>query len=89
VPRVWNVHRPHPSGAVRVDRTTPYGNPFHIGRDGTREEVCDKYEFWIFQPEQLELRMMMLRLLRGKDLLCHCHPLECHADTILKIANAD
>ena len=31
---------------VWVDRRSPYGNPFHIGRDGTREEVIAKYRWW-------------------------------------------
>ena len=29
-----------------VDRTSRWGNPFEIGRDGTREEVVQKYRDW-------------------------------------------
>lgn len=81
--------RPHPDSAVLVDRSTDYGNPFIIGSDGSREEVIDKYERWIFQIRQSHLRVRMQKELRGKDLLCWCAPQECHADIILKIANAD
>lgn len=88
MPRVFNKMRPHPPRAVLVDRTTPFGNPFRIGRDGGRREVIDKYERWIFQPEQKNLRKRMILELRGKDLICWCAPQECHADIILKIANA-
>ncbi len=37
-----------------IGRPGPYGNPFTIGRDGTREEVIAKYRAWISdQPELL------------------------------------
>jgi Domain of unknown function (DUF4326) len=88
MPKVYNMRRPHPAGGVRVDRRTDFGNPFIIGRDGTRERVIDKYEAWIFKPQQRELRERMINELRGKDLLCWCAPDECHADIILQIANA-
>jgi Domain of unknown function (DUF4326) len=87
-PKVFNKHGLYHSDAVLVDRTTPFGNPFVIGRDGTREEVIDKYERWIFQSQQRWLREKMIAELRGKDLLCWCAPEECHADIIVGIANA-
>jgi Domain of unknown function (DUF4326) len=89
MPRVFNKLRPHPPSAVLVDRSTVFGNPFKIGRDGNRQDVIDKYERWIWMPQRVRLRQRMMRELRGKDLLCWCAPEECHADIILKIANAD
>jgi hypothetical protein len=74
-------------GAALVDRTTIFGNPFIEGQDGNRQQVLDKYEQWIWAPEQKFLRKRMMRELRGKNLVCHCAPLDCHADIILKIAN--
>ena len=32
---------------VYIGRPGPWGNPFEIGTDGTREEVIAKYEEWI------------------------------------------
>ena len=32
---------------IYIGRPSSLGNPFIIGRDGTRKEVCDKYEAWI------------------------------------------
>jgi len=32
---------------VYVGRPSPWGNPFVIGRDGTREEVIAKYAAWV------------------------------------------
>ena len=35
--------RPEHDGAVRIDRRTPWGNPFRIGEHGTREQVVARY----------------------------------------------
>lgn len=73
--------------AALVDRTTIFGNPFIEGRDGNRAEVIGKYGKWIMEPEQTRLRGRMMRELAGKNLVCHCAPLPCHADIILVVAN--
>ena len=33
-----------PHGAVYCGRGSPYGNPFVIGRDGDRDQVCEHFE---------------------------------------------
>lgn len=76
-----------PPNSKLVDRYTPFGNPFAIGPDGTREEVVAKYAAWIEAPEQDTLKKQVRRELRGFDLVCWCAPLACHADVLLKIAN--
>lgn len=87
-PRVLNARRHGvPSGAVYVGRGrgSRFGNPFVIGKHGTRDEVCALHEEWfVCQPELLAL----LRGLRGRDLVCWCSPERCHADFYLKLANA-
>lgn len=70
---------------VSIMRPGPYGNPFVIGRDGTRDECVDKYEKWIWAPEQLELLMQIRQELSGKKLVCCCRPRRCHGDVILAI----
>lgn len=77
-----------PSDAIRCDRTTIYGNPFIIGIDGTRDQVCDKYEKWIWEDINFSLREKMVNELRGKDLICWCYPDRCHCETIIDIANS-
>jgi len=72
-------------GGVYVGRPTPFGNPFEIGRDGTRAEVIKKYEEWI--TTNIGLRNKAKKELKGKSLICWCAPLPCHADILLKIAN--
>lgn len=69
---------------VYVGRPTKWGNPFIIGRDGTRAEVIDKYENWIRGNAGL---WMDLEDLRGKVLGCHCAPLACHGDVLVRLAN--
>ena len=61
------------------------GNPFIIGRDGTRAEVIAKYRDWLVRNERL---MADLHELRGKDLVCWCAPSACHGDVLLELANA-
>ncbi|MGA9172340.1 MAG: DUF4326 domain-containing protein [Nitrososphaeraceae archaeon] len=40
---------------IYIGRPSRWGNPFVIGKDGTRE-VITKYNEWFFKPEQAQLR---------------------------------
>jgi hypothetical protein len=71
-------------GAVYVGRPSIFGNPFHIGRDGTRDEVVDAYERWIRSDPR---RMRLVRSLAGHDLVCWCAPLRCHADVLVALVD--
>ncbi len=35
------------SGKNKIDRTTKWGSPFAIGKDGSREEVLQKYRDYL------------------------------------------
>lgn len=85
-PKVHNKYRKTaPQDAVYIGRGSPYGNPFVIGKDGSRDDVCDKFEEAI---ESLpEVRKLMKRKLKGKHLVCFCKPARCHGDYLLKLAN--
>lgn len=67
---------------VLIDRTTKWGNPYHIGPDGTREEVIQKYREWIVTQPQL---MSSLHELKGKRLGCWCHPQACHGQVLVDL----
>ena len=67
---------------VRIDRTTKWGNPFIIGRDGNRAQCIAKYRIWIEQQPKL---MAALEELRGKRIGCHCSPLPCHGDVHVRL----
>lgn len=82
--RVWNAAtEDYPRHAVPVARPNALGNPFVIGRDGTREEVLAKYEAYVRRRPDL---MARIRELRGKDLLCWCAPKPCHGDIIIRLS---
>lgn len=80
-PRVHNKYaRTAPYSAIYVGRGSPWGNPFHIGIDGDRNVVIDRFAREI-------LPSLDLKPLRGKHLVCFCFPLRCHADVLLREAN--
>jgi len=68
---------------VYIGRPSKWGNPFEIGRDGTREQVIEKYRAWILTQPHL---MAALPELRGKVLGCWCAPKACHGDVLAKLA---
>lgn len=72
---------------VDIRRPGIWGNPFIIGKDGTRQEVLDKYRVWITtstDPKAEELRQKLPRL-QGKVLGCCCKPKPCHGDVLLEL----
>jgi len=84
--RVWNRRDPNcPPDAVYVGRPSKWGNPYKIGRDGTREEVIAKYADWL--DGAIANSLLDPDELTGKDLSCWCAPLPCHADVLLEMAN--
>ena len=66
---------------VYIGRGSKWGNPFHIGLDGTREQVIRDYEEYAinkFSPQDIEV-------LRGKTLVCYCKPQSCHGDVLIEL----
>jgi len=69
--------------AVRVDRATHWGNPFTIGKHGSREEVIELYRKHLWQRlASGDLDKRQLQALQGRDLACWCRPQRCHAEVI-------
>ena len=90
-----------PPDTVKVDRSTKWGNPLVVGRDGNRETCVNLHRlllsgFICVSTKASDSEMMRYRdvvrehigELRGKNLACWC-PLDkpCHADVLLEIAN--
>ena len=86
-PRVFNkkLLRGSVANSVYIGRPGIWGNPFVIGKDGTRNEVIAKFERWIVQQPRL---MARLEELKGKHLVCWCAPARCHGDVLVKLANS-
>ena len=61
---------------------SPLHNPFKVGRDGTIEEVLQKYENHVRSRPDL---VALLPALRGKRLGCWCKPGPCHGDILMKM----
>lgn len=70
---------------IYCGRPSVFGNPFIIGRDGTREQVIDKHYKWLMTQPKLIVRIK--RELSNKTLGCFCAPLKCHCDILAIIAN--
>jgi len=78
------VHCKHEPYDVYIGRPSKWGNPFEIGRDGTRAEVIKKYEEYLLQSDKL---FVDIGELKGKVLGCWCSPQPCHGDVLVKYAN--
>jgi len=90
-----------PPDTIKVDRSTRWGNPFVVGKHGTREQCVRLFRRLVggefcsakgVPHQQLEVYLHVTshkELLRGKNLACWC-PLDkpCHADVLLEIANS-
>ena len=92
-----------PAGAVKVDRTTKWGNPFAIGRPHpetgaplSREDAASLYARALAEPDGALARHLKTGCtaeaaraeLAGRDLACWCRPDQaCHAEVLLEIAN--
>lgn len=84
LPRVWNKKTGAPRDAVYIGRPSKWGNPFVIGKHGTRAEVIAKYRSYILSVPNLR---RSLGELRGKDLVCWCSPEACHGDVLIELSN--
>jgi len=67
---------------IYIGRGSKWGNPFHVGRDGTREEVIDLFEKYARGKTEL---LAALHELEGQRLGCFCKPLACHGDVLVKL----
>lgn len=68
---------------VYIGRGTPFGNPYIIGPDGSREEVIAKYKTYFYERIERDERFLrQVMTLKNKVLGCHCKPLACHGDII-------
>lgn len=93
-PRVTNLHREELGDAFYVGRASPrrglagsaFGNPYVVGRDGTREQVIELYRRWLLGRPELLDRLLELR---GRRLACWCRPEPCHAEVLAELVDAD
>ena len=74
-------------GIVRVDRQTPWGNKFVIGRHGSRDRVIELYRRDLWRRIRSgEMQLERLATIAGMPLCCWCHPKPCHAEVLARAA---
>ena len=91
-----------PKGAVYVGRASSryhllgskWSNPFKIGqyyggggKAMTREDTIKIHRAWLLNSDFGQTLLSDIQELKGKDLVCWCAPLPCHADILLELAN--
>ncbi|QDH84049.1 DNA repair protein [Achromobacter phage vB_AxyP_19-32_Axy11] len=79
---------------IYIGRGSPLGNPYPIGKDGTREEVIRKYAVWLDHKIKTHdaavcnaLNNILSRHRKGQvvKLVCFCKPQACHGDIIKSV----
>ena len=75
------VHLRKASYDKYIGRPSILGNPFEIGKDGTRKEVIRKFKEYAVERLKSD-RMFRKAILdcEGKTIACWCKPQDCHGD---------
>ncbi len=89
-PRILNKRTDKiPADAVYVGRPSRWGNPFIVRAHTLSQHEEAVAYFRGYAEERLGSEPDWLEPLRGKDLVCWCAPLPCHADVLLDLANRE
>lgn len=78
------THVPTPNDTY-IGRGSIWGNPFHIGADGSRQDTIDKYGALMhgrLNGDKAEYWVEELLKLQGRTLVCFCKPQACHGDIL-------
>jgi len=68
-----------------IGRPSALGNPFVIGRDGTRAEVIAKFKAYALKTPSV---LQAIQALPEQSILgCWCSPQACHGDVIIELWN--
>lgn len=88
---VAHKHQPPTEKDVYIGRPSKWGNPYShregtaaLFRVPTRAAAIEAYEKYIRARPGMVAQAK--RELKGKRLVCWCHPLPCHGDVLAKIA---
>ena len=92
--RLVNIRDTDAHYDVYIGRGSSWGNPFRIGKDGSRKEVIRLYkqwlDRWILYKKEIIINGLSnkwiverLKRLKGKVLGCYCWPLPCHGDVLI------
>lgn len=85
------VNKHHGKSGEYIGRGSPLGNPYIIGKDGSREQVIAKYRVWLNEQIMRKNPVVLDELNRlgnkaidekGLALQCFCYPKPCHGEVI-------
>jgi len=68
-----NITRCRPDDVVMIGRSSPYGNPFRLKKDGgefTRSRSVERFEEWWYNQD--DLRARAVKELTGRTMGCYC-----------------
>lgn len=77
--------KPWPAEYVYVGRPGPWGNPYRLTGEGTRQRCI-----WLFENMLAKDRKWVDNIratLKDKILVCYCEPLPCHGHILAKVAD--
>ena len=95
MPKVLNKRTDKvPADAIYVGRPSKWGNPYRVqaGMQGNLKYAAHRTAVRLYQEylqEHPDIVKAAKKELRGKDLVCWCSPLPCHADILLELANQE
>lgn len=72
---------------VYIGRPGFWGNPFIVGKFGDRERCIQAYRELLLRDPRMVAKAKAE--LKGKVLGCWCHPLPCHGDVLVEVANEE
>jgi|SRR6185503_7298386 len=85
---------------ISCGRPSIFSNPYIIGRDGTRDDVCDLYNLYFYKKIKNDIKFKSSVLqLKNMRIGCWCRclpscnnpkckPLRCHLETIVEYLNS-
>lgn len=87
-----NEYRGSKENVIYIGRFNPrwgssiFQNKYKVGKDGTREEVIEKYRNDLYANPVLVAKLLELKakLEQGMVLGCWCYPEPCHGDVLLE-----
>ena len=85
---VANIHNHRPvddPNAVYIGRPSKWGNPIRMKLESDRADVIALFELYL--KSKAGLVDQVKAELRGKTLLCYCHPKACHGDVLARVAD--
>ena len=70
---------------VYIGRPSVFGNPYVAGKDGTRDEVIEKYRLYLHERIKTDAKFKaQVDGLKGLRLGCFCAPAHCHGDVLVE-----